>query len=64
MLRQEEEMIDSTGSDHGIDLPIQPTGNGITDVEIAKLQAAVEEGAEDSSIETPIPDAEPTIMQA
>ena len=57
-------MIDSTGSDHGIDLPIQPTGNGITDVEIAKLQAAVEEGAEDSSIETPIPDAEPTIMQA
>ncbi len=61
-------MTDSTRSEHDIDspadLPIQPTGNGVTDMEIAKLQAAVEDGAEDPSIETPIPNDEPTKTQA
>lgn len=61
-------MTDGTRSDHDIDspadLPIQPTGNGVTDMEIAKLQAAVEDGTEDSSIETPIPDDEATKTQA
>ena len=46
------------------DLPVQPTGNGVTDMEIAKLQAAVEDGAEDPSIETPIPNDEPAGTQA
>ena len=66
-LSQEQEMTDSTRSEHGIDspteLPIQPTGNGITDMEIAKLQAAVDDGAEDPSIETPIPNDESTTTQ-
>lgn len=61
-------MTDSTRSEHDIvsstDLPIQPTGNGITDMEIVKLQAAVDDGAEDPSIETPIPNDEPTTTQA
>lgn len=61
-------MTDSTRSEHDIgspvDLPIQPTGNGITDMEIAKLQAAIDDGAEDPSIETPLPDDEPTKTQA
>ncbi len=41
------------------DLPIQPTGNGVVDMEIAKLQAAVDDGIEDPSIATPIPMDEP-----
>jgi hypothetical protein len=57
-------MTDSAKSEHdldsSIDLPLQPTGNGVTDMEIAKLQAAVDDGAEDPSIETPIPKDEPT----
>lgn len=57
-------MTDSNRFEHDIDspadLPIQPTGNGVTDMEIAKLQAAVEDGTEDPSIETPIPNGEPT----
>lgn len=61
-------MTDITRAEHDIDspadLPIQPTGNGVTDMEIAKLQAAVEDGAEDTTIETPIPDDEPTKTQA
>lgn len=61
-------MTDSTRSDHDIDasadLPIQPTGNGVTDMEIAKLQAAVDGSAEDPSIETPIPNDEPTKTRA
>ena len=61
-------MADSTQSEHDIvspaDLPIQPTGNGVTDMEIAKLQAAVEDSAEDPTIETPTPDDEPTDTQA
>lgn len=44
-------------------LPIQPTGNGVTDIEIAKLHGAVDLGAEDPSIETPIPNDEPTTTQ-
>jgi hypothetical protein len=65
---QEHEMTDSDRSEHDIDspadLPIQPTGNGVTDMEIAKLQAAVDDGAEDPSIETPVPDERPTVSQA
>jgi hypothetical protein len=61
-------MTDSTRSEHDIDtpadLPIQPTGNGVTDIEIAKLQAAVKDGAEDAMTEAPIPDDEPTKTQA
>ena len=61
-------MTDSTRVEHDIhspaDLPIQPTGSGVTDLEIAKLQAAVEDGTEDPSIETPIPNDEPTKTQA
>ena len=61
-------MTDSDRSEHDIDspadLPIQPTGNGVTDMEIAKLQAAVDDGAEDPSIETPVPDERPTVSQA
>ena len=68
MLSQEHEMTNSTTSEHDIDspadLPIQPTGNGVTDMEIAKLQAAVEDGAEDLSIETPIPNDEPTTTRS
>ncbi|MEP9400460.1 hypothetical protein [Sphingomonas sp. VNH70] len=41
--------------DSPADLPIQPTGNGVVDMEIAKLQAAVADGIEDPSIETPLP---------
>lgn len=65
---QEREMADSTRSKHDIDfpaeLPIQPTGNGVTDMEIVKLKTAIEDGAEDTTIETPIPDDEPTKTQA
>ncbi|KQT32526.1 hypothetical protein ASG29_12200 [Sphingomonas sp. Leaf412] len=61
-------MTDDTRSEHDIDspadLPIQPTGNGVTDMEIARLQAAVEDGVEDPSIESPIPNDEPTKTQA
>ena len=61
-------MTDSTRFEHDIDspadLPIQPTGNGVTDMEIVKLQAAVEDGAEDPSIEAPIPTDLPTKLQA
>lgn len=61
-------MTDSTPSKHDIDslaeLPIQPTGNGVTDMEIAKLKAAVEDDTEDTTIETSIPDDEPTKTQA
>lgn len=52
-------MTDSTRPDQDInspaDLPIQPTGNGVTDMEIAKLQAAIDDRADEPSIETPIP---------
>ena len=61
-------MTDSDRIEHDIDtpadLPIQPTGNGVTDMEIAKLQAAVEDGAEDPSIETLVPNDEPTKTEA
>lgn len=67
-LSQEYEMTDSNRSESDMaspaDLPIQPTGNGVTDMEIAKLQAAVDDRAEDPSIETPIPNDEPTKTQA
>lgn len=56
-------MTDPNRSDHDIDspadLPIQPTGNGVADMEIARLQAAVEDGIEDPSIETPLPGNDP-----
>ena len=68
ILSQEHEVTDTTRSEHEIvspvDLPIQPTGNGVTDMEIAKLQAAVDDNAEAPSIETPIPNDEPTKTQA
>ncbi|WP_156347638.1 MULTISPECIES: hypothetical protein [unclassified Sphingomonas] len=52
-------MTDRTKVDHDfespIDLSIQPTGNGVADMELAKLQAAVDEGVEDPSIVTPLP---------
>lgn len=61
-------MTDDTRSDLDIaspaELPIQPTGNGVIDMEIARLQAAVEDGIEDPSIEAPIPDDAPTKTQA
>lgn len=61
-------MTDSTRSKHDVDspavMPIQPTGNGVTDMEIARLQAAVEDGIEDPSIHTPIPHDEPAETQA
>ncbi|KQN39872.1 hypothetical protein ASG37_16915 [Sphingomonas sp. Leaf407] len=67
-LHQEQAMTDTTRSDHDIaspaDLPIQPTGSGVADLEIAKLQAALEEGAEDESIAMPIPDDDPTPTRA
>lgn len=60
-------MADSTRLEHDIDspadLPVQPTGNGVTDMEIAKLQAAVDDGTEGPSIETPFPNEEPTKSQ-
>lgn len=61
-------MSDVERAEHEIDsiadLPMQPTGNGLTDMEIAKLEAAIEEGAADESIEIPIPDDEPTVGPA
>jgi hypothetical protein len=52
-------MTDSTRSEHDLDspadLPIQPTGNGVLDMEIDRLQTAVESGTEDLSIEMPVP---------
>ncbi len=46
-------------SDSTPDLPIQPTGHGVIDLEIAKLQAAVQGGAEDVAIGAPLSVAEP-----
>ena len=37
-------------------LPLQPTGSGATDLEIAKLQNAVADGTPDPEIETGIID--------
>lgn len=42
--------------DSPADLPIQPTGSGTADLEIARLQAAVEDGVEDPAITMPVPD--------
>jgi hypothetical protein len=57
-------MTDSTRSEHDLDspadLPIQPTGNGVIDMEIDRLQTAVDIETEDPSIEMPVPDDEPT----
>lgn len=61
-------MTDDPRSEHDIDspadLPIQPTGNGVTDMEIARLQAAIEGGVEDPSIEVPTLNDSPTKTQA
>jgi len=49
-----ERPADDTSIDMS-DLPLQPTGSGVTDTEIARMQAEIADGAADAGIadETP-----------